>query len=144
MSSSNATRTVQGVLPSSLGKYQSFIQQVLDELAALGWQKPHLFGVQMALEESISNAIRHGNKEDPAKHVHVECRLGANRFWARIRDEGEGYEPAAVPDCRSPKNLAAPGGRGLALIHFYMTSVEISDCGNCLTIEKELTEPTSR
>ena len=138
MPSNNAPRTIRGVLPSALTAYHDFVQQVLDGLIELRWQEADLFGVHMALEESISNAIRHGNKEDPTKQVHVECQLSADRFWAKICDEGQGYDPGCVPDCRSPENLEAPGGRGLALICAYMTSVEHSDFGKCLTIEKKL------
>ena len=136
MSFNNAPHIIQCALPSSLTAYHDLVQQILSKLEKLEWQKSDLFGVHMALEESISNAIRHGNKEDPAKLVHVECQLSAERFWAKICDEGEGYDPKAVPDCCSPENLEVPGGRGLALICAYMTSVEHSQCGKCLTIEK--------
>ena len=136
MSSSNAPRTLQCALPSSLTAYHDFVQQVLDGLTEMQWQHQDLFGVHMALEETISNAIRHGNKEDPDKRVHVECRISERTFWAKICDEGEGYNPADVPDCCSPENLEVPGGRGLTLIRAYMNVVEHSECGKCLTIEK--------
>lgn len=125
-------------LPSSLSVYHDFVQEVLEKLQALGWKKDVLFGIHMALEESISNAIRHGNKEDGQKKVLVECELDAARFWVKVCDEGEGYDPDAVPDCCSPENLEVPGGRGLALIRAYMTKVEHSDCGCCVTMEKLL------
>lgn len=137
MSSSNPTKTVSHSLPSCLDSYQILIEQILDDLTELGWEKSDLFGVHMALEESISNAVRHGNKEDPAKQVHIECQLSPSRFWARICDEGEGYDPETVPDCCSPENLEVPRGRGLALIRAYMSSVEYADNGNCLMMEKK-------
>jgi len=138
MSFSDSTKTVSRSLPSCLDAYQDLIEHILDHLIEMGWQKSDLFGVHMALEESISNAVRHGNKEDPAKQVHIECQLSPSRFWAKICDEGEGYEPASVPDCCSPENLEVPGGRGLALIRAYMSSVEYAGCGNCLTMEKKV------
>lgn len=140
MSSHNGARTHQRTLPSSLEAYHDFVQSILDELTALGWKQSDLFGIHMALEESISNAIRHGNKYDPGKQVHVECRLSAVEFWATIRDEGPGFRPADVPDCCSPECLELPGGRGLALINAYMTRVEYNDRGNCVTLEKRLGE----
>ena len=134
--SSSPDRILQATLPSNLHDHHAFIYSALDGLAALGWGQGDQFGVQMALEESISNAIRHGNKEDPSKSVTVECRLSASRFWARICDEGAGFNPADVPDCCAPDRLEVPGGRGLALIVAYMTRVEYNDRGNCLTLEK--------
>ncbi|MCA9231477.1 MAG: ATP-binding protein [Planctomycetales bacterium] len=136
MPSNDAPHTILRELTSSLTAYHDLVQEILKTLAELGWQEGELFGVHMALEESISNAIRHGNKEDPAKLVRVECRLSQNQFWAKVCDEGDGYNPDAVPDCCSPENLEVPGGRGLALIRAYMDSVEHSECGKCLTMEK--------
>ena len=130
--------TLARELPSSLSAYHDFVQEVLEKLQAFGWDNSTLFGIHMALEESISNAIRHGNKEDAAKKVLVECELEVARFWAKICDEGDGYDPGCVPDCTSPENLEQPGGRGLALIRAYMTSVEHSDCGCCVMMEKLL------
>jgi serine/threonine-protein kinase RsbW len=135
---STQDRVLKRTLPSSLKTYQEFIAQVIDELDQLGWDRCHLFGVEMALEESISNAIRHGTKEDPAKQVDVECRLSAEHFWARVCDEGVGFEPAKVPDCCAPDRLEVPGGRGLALMRAYMSGVHYNDRGNCVTIEKRL------
>jgi serine/threonine-protein kinase RsbW len=114
-------RTLVATLPSSLEAYQDYVQDV-----------------HMALEESISNAIRHGNKEDASKQVSVECRLAADRFWTRICDEGPGFCLEDVPDCCAPERLEVPGGRGLLLIKAYMTRVEYNACGNCVTLEKRL------
>ena len=141
MSPGKATHTIARVLPSSLSAYHDFIQELLDLMKKMGWDDKPLFGIHMALEESISNAIRHGNKEDLNKHVHVKCEVSRERFWANVCDEGEGYTADTVPDCRSPENLEAPGGRGLALIRAYMSSVELSKGGICLTMEKLLDEP---
>jgi len=140
MPSNNAPERIARKLPSSLSAYHDFVQTVLEKLQVLGWKKDVLFGIHMALEESISNAIRHGNKEDSKKQVQVECELDTTRFWAKICDEGEGYDPNAVPDCCTPENLQQSGGRGLALIRAYMTTVAHSECGCCLIMEKLLEE----
>jgi serine/threonine-protein kinase RsbW len=143
MSSPDVVRSHKRTFPSSLDAYHGFVQDVLDGLANLGWSQSDLFGVHMALEESISNAIRHGNKEDPAKQVEVECQISPERFWARITDEGSGFRPTEVPNCCSPECLDLPGGRGLALMNAYMTQVQYSDRGNCVTLEKRLNESES-
>lgn len=141
MPSGKATLTITRGLPSSLSAYLEFVQEILDKMERMGWDKSVLFGIHVALEESISNAIRHGNGEDPQKQVHVECKIDPRRFWASVCDEGNGYAADSVPDCRSPENLEAPGGRGLALIRAYMTRVEVRDNGSCLVMEKLLDEP---
>ncbi len=136
-------RILKRSLPSALNAYQEFVESVLNELTALGWQYCDLFGVHMALEESISNAIRHGNKQDLTKCVDIECHLSGEKFWARVCDEGEGFEPSAVPDCCAPDRLEIPGGRGLTLIRAYMSQVEYNDRGNCVTMEKRLNDGNS-
>lgn len=131
-------RVLKATLESSLNAYHDYVQAALDALAELGWTDCDLFAVHTALEESISNAIRHGNKESPDKVVQVECRLSAERFWVQVCDQGSGFQPSAVPDCCSAERLEVPGGRGLKLMQAFMTSVQYNDRGNCLTMEKQL------
>ena len=138
MPQSSQPRKFKRELPSTLTAYHDFVQEVLTVLQSYGWSDQILFGVHMALEESISNAVRHGNKHDPSKSVHVECELSDKRFYARITDEGTGYDPAEVPDCCDAENLEIPGGRGLALIRAYMTRVEHCDHGKSVILEKVL------
>ena len=130
------TWTAQTRLPSRRGAHMPCMQEILDTLRQLGWDDRDLFGVEMALEESLTNAIRHGNCLDESKHVEVECRVSPERFWLQVIDQGKGFKPEKVPDCTCDENLERSGGRGLALMKAYMTSVEYNDCGNCVTLEK--------
>ena len=61
-------------LPSRRGAHVPCMQEILDKLEELGWDGRDLFGVEMALEESLTNAIRHGNRLDESKQVDVECK----------------------------------------------------------------------
>jgi serine/threonine-protein kinase RsbW len=112
------------------------MEEILQVLEQLGWNGRDYFGVEMALEESLSNAIRHGNRCDEKKEVLVECKASPERFWLRVTDEGNGFQPEAVPDCTADENLECPGGRGLALMRAYMSFVEYNPRGNCVTMEK--------
>jgi serine/threonine-protein kinase RsbW len=136
MSHSTEPLTINRALPSNLTAYIGFVEDLLARLELYGWNKEELFGIHMALEESITNAIRHGNKHDPDKQVFVDCELSPQRFFIRVRDQGAGYNPCAVPDCCADENLEVPGGRGLALMRAYMDHVELSDNGRCVTMEK--------
>lgn len=122
--------------PSRQGAHQPCMQEIVAELERLGWADRDLFGIHLALEESLSNAIRHGNRLDPAKLVKVECKASPNRFWLRVKDEGCGFRPEKVPDCTAQENLECPGGRGLALMKAFMTHVEYNKDGNCVVMEK--------
>ena len=128
--------TAKTRLPSRPGAHVPHMEDIVRELEGLGWTGRDLFGVRIALEESLSNAIRHGNRLDDTKQVLVECKLSPERFWLRVRDEGPGFQPKEVPDCTASENLECAGGRGLALIMAYMTHVEYNKRGNCVTMEK--------
>lgn len=136
MSEHHWSWTTHKSLPSCQGAHLPHMQEILGELKQLGWDGRDLFGIELALEESLSNAIRHGNRFDESKHVLVECKVSPDRFWLRVRDEGAGFRPQQVPDCTADENIDRPGGRGLALIHAYMTRIEHNQCGNCVTMEK--------
>ena len=135
------TWTAQTKLPSRRDAHLPCMQEILETLKDLGWDGRDLFGVEMALEESLTNAIRHGNRLDESKHVDVECRVSRERFWLQVVDEGSGFEPLLVPDCTADENLECPGGRGLALMRAFMTSVEYNERGNCVTLEKIRSAP---
>jgi serine/threonine-protein kinase RsbW len=123
-------------LPSRAGAHLPYLREILGKLEELGWEGHDLFGIEMALEESLSNAIRHGNRYDESKHVLIDCKASTQRFWIRIEDEGPGFRLEGVPDCTANENLERPGGRGIALITAFMTHVEFNQCGNCVTMEK--------
>ncbi len=143
MSEHTWTWTAQTTLPSKRGAHLSCMQEILETLKHLGWDGRDLFGVEMALEESLTNAIRHGNCCDESKQVDVECRVSPERFWLKVVDQGHGFKPQHVPDCTADENLECPGGRGLALMKAYMTSVEYNDCGNSVTLEKIRSAPAN-
>lgn len=126
-------------LPSRKGAHLSLMEEILKKLEGLGWNGRDFFGIEMALEESLTNAIRHGNRLDESKQVLVECKLSGEQFWLRVTDEGSGFKPKDVPDCTADENLECTGGRGLALMKAYMTRVEYSPRGNCVTMEKTRT-----
>lgn len=123
-------------IPSERGAGHRFIEEVLDQLKQYEWTGRDLFGVRLALEEAIVNAIKHGNGLDCRKEVRVQCKLSPERFWIEIADEGRGFRPDAVPDCTDPENLEKPSGRGIMLMRNYMNRVEFNESGNVVTMEK--------
>ena len=112
------------------------MREILARLADLGWEGRDFFGIEMTLEETLSNAIKHGNQFDESKQVFVNCKISPDRFWLKVRDEGEGFQLQDVPDCRSEENLEKCGGRGVLLIKAFMDRVSFNECGNCVTLEK--------
>jgi serine/threonine-protein kinase RsbW len=123
-------------IPSNTDAGAEVMQELMEQLEQCEWIQAELFGINLAVEEALVNAIKHGNHEDAAKKVHVEFRLNDHNFYARIADEGEGFDPEDVPDPTADENLDRPGGRGIMLMRNFMTRVEFNDAGNQVILEK--------
>ena len=64
------------------------VQKEIQELwQARGMSEMDLPDMQLALEEGLANAIKHGNKMDPEKKVTVECFLNEDIVRVVIQDE---------------------------------------------------------
>lgn len=100
--------------------------------------------VSLAVRESVANAIQHGNKLDPDKRARVSFELQGGDLTIDVMDEGEGFDPNAVPDPLAPENLMKPTGRGILLMRQFVDSVEF-ECneqggGTKVTMRKRLSK----
>ncbi len=118
-----------------------------------------LLGV--ALHEALSNAIFHGNLEVSStmreqdegsyyrvaderrrqkpwsdRRVYVTARMSRLEAVFTVRDDGQGFDPSALPDPTDPSNLERVSGRGLLLIQTFMDRVEHNEGGNQITMTK--------
>lgn len=113
--------------------------RIIERIVQQGYPEKPLFSIKLALEEAIINAIKHGNKNDPTKKVHVEAIVGADKTEISVEDEGPGFDRASVPDPTAEENLCKCSGRGILLIESYMDSVSYSKNGRRLTMVKRNT-----
>ena len=123
-------------IPSRTKAAGEFIDALLAQLESERWTSHEVFGVHLAIEEALVNAIKHGNKEDPAKSVRVLVQTNPEQLRVEIVDEGAGFNPDQVPDPTSAERLNKPHGRGLMLMQSFMTHVEYKGRGNELVMEK--------
>jgi serine/threonine-protein kinase RsbW len=124
-------------LPSERGASRLIMDELLSQLGAHGWSPSDIFAIHLAAEEAIVNAIVHGNKLDPTKKVRVACVVSADLARIEVTDEGPGFDPTAVPDCRLDERLDAPGGRGVMLMRNFMSRIEYNARGNRVLMEKQ-------
>lgn len=138
------------------------IQQMVVGLHGADFSERLQIGV--ALKEALLNAIFHGNLEITAeemqaveetllegdqqslvderrqqspyreRRIHVEVQIDPEDARFVIRDEGPGFDVAAVPDPDAPGSLEPEGGRGLALMRAFMNEVAFNDQGNEVTL----------
>ena len=118
--------------------------------------------IAMALDEALLNAMIHGNlevsselrqnddgapyvnmiaqrkEETPYKDRKVTIKLEATneQVTFTIRDDGPGFDAAALRDPTDPENIERAGGRGLLLINAFMDEVSHNEVGNEIRMTK--------
>ena len=120
--------------PKLLPDIEDAIQTKLNEC---NFGQRSAFAVRLAVEEAVINAMKHGNHMDKAKTVTIRWAIDDRRAVIVVEDEGEGFDPAAVPDPTEDENLEMPHGRGLVLIRAYMDEVLFNEKGNQITMIKQ-------
>lgn len=125
--------------PRAIPKVTDGVTQVLNEK---GWSEHDIMAVELALQEAVANAIRHGCGGDASKQL--ECSVNcedSGEVVITVRDPGNGFDPQAVPNPLDPDNILKPGGRGIFLINGLMDEVQYADGGRELQMRKRKPEP---
>jgi serine/threonine-protein kinase RsbW len=127
--SDDRTPWVEKVLPTRLDAIRETEHELHARLLELGYDAEEWFAVRLAVEEAIVNAMKHGNRMDPARRVRAAYRISPEKAELRIADEGAGFDPCQVPDPTADENLQKPCGRGIMLMRSYMDEVAFNECG---------------
>jgi serine/threonine-protein kinase RsbW len=90
-----------------------------------GFDEDDQHKIDMAVHETLINAIWHGNKNDPGKRVWLRFEIFRDRLEIRVRDQGNGYDPGSVPDPLSDENILNVSGRGIFLIRTFMDDFRV-------------------
>jgi serine/threonine-protein kinase RsbW len=122
-------RVVELDIPSDVRFIERVVELVRHECQVMGFaQRQISLNVPVALTEAVSNAILRGNRDDPAKHVHVRAEVDTERLVLEVGDEGDGFDlDASLIDPTSPENIGREDGRGLFLMRKLMDTVERVD-----------------
>jgi anti-sigma regulatory factor (Ser/Thr protein kinase) len=120
--------------PASIPKVSEGVKQLLE---GKGWKEEDLMPVELALDEAMANAIRHGCKNDPTKQVQCIVTTDARgEVVIAVRDPGPGFEPAKVPNPLEGENVFKGSGRGVFLINQLMDEVGFADGGREVQMKK--------
>ncbi|GAB4254495.1 MAG: ATP-binding protein [Vicingaceae bacterium] len=102
--------------PSEI-KYLNEVQQFVDRICERYNVEIEDYGnILISLTEAVTNAIQHGNQNDPNKTVTIAFQKNNNEFEFTIVDEGKGFDYKNIPDPTSKENLLKPSGRGIFII----------------------------
>ena len=126
-------------VPSSL-RWVHTLHAVMSEiLSQMALDEESSDQINLAVVEAGTNAIRHGNQEDPEKRAYFEFVIQSDQFTVIIQDQGRGFDREQVPDPIQPENLFKSSGRGLFLIESCMDDVTYEKSGTLIRMVKRLT-----
>jgi serine/threonine-protein kinase RsbW len=114
----------------SLFDMLDLVQVVSDRMGHLAaFDEDAIHWVGVAVRESVINAIKHGNREEPRKLVTVEFAFSPvdapTELIVRVTDQGEGFEPLQIADPLAPENILKSSGRGIFFMRSFMDDVRL-------------------
>jgi serine/threonine-protein kinase RsbW len=124
-------------LPAEISAISDAVDAVLGLVRDSGRAHGKEFEIEMALREALANAIVHGCKNDPTKHVEFGMDFNeAGGILIVVRDPGPGFDPALVPSPTLGANLHSEHGRGVFLINRLMDEVRYERGGTEIHMRK--------
>lgn len=136
MSNSDNGYVIKLEIPSNLKLIyvlDSVISEILNEMK---FDKEAIQQVNLAVVEAGTNAVEHGNQNDPSKVARFQFGVYPDKITINVVDEGDGFQPERVDDPLNPENLLRTSGRGIFLIHMCMDEVKFNDRGNEISMVK--------
>jgi serine/threonine-protein kinase RsbW len=109
---------------------------ILSAMDSLGYPDDSIRKMKIILTELFANAIYHGNNEDHSKKVTVGHSINKKKVVVSIMDEGQGFDPDAIPDPTLTENLIKDCGRGLFIARSYVDKIYFNEAGNRVTVVK--------
>jgi serine/threonine-protein kinase RsbW len=85
--------------------------------------------IMISVTECVSNAIIHGNQNNPKKNVNLELKFLDDQLKFIIEDEGNGYDQDNIADPTAPENIKNYGGRGVFIMKHLSDEVAFEDNG---------------
>lgn len=106
-----------------------------------GFSDDVVSAIDLAVRESVANAVKHGNRFDENKQVEVTLAKIDDGLQITVRDFGAGFSIDDIPDPTNPENLLKANGRGILFMRSFMDEVEWSNAsggGMMVTMLKKI------
>ncbi len=114
-------------LPSVIESVEEVANSADEFARSHGFGDEIIFAIDLAIRESVANAVKHGNRFDENKPVQVTFSDTDEGFEIQVRDFGTGFSVADIPDPTDSENLLKANGRGILFMRSFMDEVEWSN-----------------
>ena len=118
--------TLEQLLESVLESVDGAEETVLHEARQIGFDEDDLHKIGISLRECMVNAVVHGNRYNRRKKVYLKVIRTPDCLTIVVGDEGDGFDPDALPDPLAGENLLRGSGRGVMLMQAFMDEFQIS------------------
>ena len=115
-------------VPESVSVLENFV----DDLVSKYHFDEEVYGnIITSLNEAVTNAIYHGNKQNPNKKIILSAEIINNKkLVCIISDEGTGFNFNVLPDPTAPENLENLTGRGVFIMKNLADQCIFNTLGN--------------
>ncbi len=117
--------SVDTLLDSALQSVDEAEDLVLRVAQSAGFPEEELYKLNMAVRETVVNAVVHGNRYSAHKKVHLQVSGSKDRIKVTVGDEGDGFELGSLPDPLAEENLLHQSGRGLLLVRAFVDEFQV-------------------
>lgn len=111
-------------LPSKIESVDEAAARAEEFARSIGLTDEAIYAIDLAVRESVANAVKHGNKFDEAKNVEVVMAETEGGLELTVRDFGTGFSVDQIPDPTDRENLLKATGRGILFMRSFMDEVD--------------------
>ncbi|WP_292368746.1 ATP-binding protein [Methanoregula sp. UBA64] len=128
------------VIPSHLEEIPRISAELEQCMQSMGFSDDQILDLQLAVEEAITNVIKHGYEETPGT-ITIRCTRGDDEIAIEISDSAPAFDPLSVPepDTSADIDQRGIGGLGIFLIRRVTDSAtyRYEQGKNILTLTKK-------
>lgn len=99
-------------------------EYVINAAVANNVNEDKINNLALAFSEAASNAVLHGNNNNPSKKVFIVITIDDDFFKVSIKDEGNGFKLDQVPDPTKPENILKESGRGIHIMKSFLDDLQ--------------------
>jgi len=117
-------------LPENIHQVEKLVEDICNDYNL----NHNYFGcINVALTEAFTNALVHGNKNNPEKIITISFEKKSTGLTFNVKDEGQGFVYQTIPDVKDDGKEKTFPGKGIFLIKSL--SDDVNFVGNGSEIE---------